>query len=232
MIYRFQYLNLKMALMVIIIGFLLINCAGTKRILITSDTDNVFIKVNEENVGITPVTYVCDFKKEPYIHITAVKEGYHNYSIAIDKKSKYVKLKKLRMSLQVDEAWKVTSVSKATNEWIRIQTNPKLAQDEIWQKLIDSITSAYDNLEQLDPTSGYIRSVRKIRDFIGPKGIYFVSTQFICSISSKDPLTYKLKIVADTRLKTESKETWHPYNRVFKEDAQLIEELQSRLGLK
>ena len=95
------------------------------------------------------------------------------------------------------------------------------------------MTTAYDSLEQLDFQSGYIRSVRQLREFRGgTKGDFIIRTQFLGSISSKTPLTYKFKIRSEKRYKRASSESWEDYPRVFKNDAELIEELQARLGIK
>ena len=91
----------------------------------------------------------------------------------------------------------------------------------------------YDSLEQLDQQSGYLRSSPQIREFPkGPDGPFLVRTQFIGSISTQDPLTYKIKLVAQTRGKHESSESWAEFDRVFAQDAQLVEELQNRMGIK
>ena len=101
--------------------------------------------------------------------------------------------------------------------------------DLVWQKLVDSVTSRYPSLEMIDNASGYMRSVYAVRKFKNPRSEFQVRTRFICSISSKDPLVYKLKIESET---ADVRQDWSPYSRVFKEDAQLVEELQSRLGVK
>ena len=100
----------------------------------------------------------------------------------------------------------------------------------MWQKLIDSVTDAYPSLEQMDMTSGYLRSIASERAFQGGEGDFIIRTQLIAAISSRDPLVYKMKVQSETRLADER--AWEPHDRVFKKDAQLIEELQSRLGAK
>ena len=55
-------------------------------------------------------------------------------------------------------------------------------------------------------------------------------TQFLGSLSSKEPLIYKMMIKAESRWGTIG--DWQPYERVFGKDSDLIEELSNRLGLK
>lgn len=126
----------------------------------------------------------------------------------------------------------LTKNSDAANKWLRVQVDPSLAPDIAWQKLMDSVTSYYPDLEMIDVPSGYIRSVYTTRQFgqAGEKKSFQVRTRFVCTIASLTPLTYKIKI--------ESEEAgppyfnWTPFNRVFNQDQQVIEELQSRLGVK
>jgi len=143
-------------------------------------------------------------------------------------------------------AIQVTTTSEAANNWLRVQVEPSLAPDVVWQKLVDSVTGCYPSLEMVDATSGYMRSVYNMRRF-GDQGSgneFIVRTRFICSISSKSPLVYKLKIESEWSGPAQIKrgglfapdqiiqQDWTPYDRVFKSDAQLVEELQSRLGVK
>jgi hypothetical protein len=142
-------------------------------------------------------------------------------------------------------ALQVTTTSDAANNWLRVQVEPSLAPDVVWQKLVDSVTGCYPSLEMVDATSGYMRSVYNIKRFGQPgSGDQFtVRTRFICSISSKSPLVYKMKIESEWSAPLQVnrglfapqevvQQDWASYDRVFKPDAQLIEELQSRLGVK
>jgi len=128
-------------------------------------------------------------------------------------------------------ALQVTTTSDAANNWLRVQVDPSLAPDVVWQKIVDSVTGCYPSLEMIDAASGYMRSVYTIRTFgkPGSAGAFIVRTRFICSISSKTPLVYKLKIESDW---STPQQDWASYDRVFKQDAQLVEELQNRLGVK
>ena len=82
--------------------------------------------------------------------------------------------------LEEDPAWTTTNESEATNKWLRIPVDPGISHAIAWQKVIDSVTSVYDSLEQLDQTSGYLRSTPRVKEFEkGPEGPFFVRTQFI-----------------------------------------------------
>lgn len=200
---------------------------------ITSEPDNAFIKVNGQNVGNTPVSYQFDFDKGQVYRVNVEKEGFHPYPVRVWKDDVKIKGGNLHLVLQEDPSWNDTTNSQATNRWLRLQVDPTIDQQDTWQKIVDSVTTAYDSLEQLDYQSGYIRSISQKREFSGgPDGDFVIRTQFLGSISSKTPLIYKFKIRSERGSKRGSSERWQPHDRVFKNDAELVEELQARLGIK
>lgn len=205
------------------------SCASTSPISITTEPMGAMVQIDGRNIGAAPASYTLDFDGQPTAVISAVLEGYFPEQVLVTEDSPLIRDGHLRLVMMEDEAWKVTTTSEATNNWMRVQVDDSIATDDVWQKLIDSVTSRYASLEQLDSSSGYVRTVAEIRRFRGPKGTYRVRTQFLCSMSSREPLIYKFKIQADV---TDRSGDWVPYERVFKEDASLIEELRDRLGMK
>jgi len=206
----------------------LVGCA-TPDTNIVSQPQGAEVMINGVNLGTTPIHHQFDFKQTPTSTVVASKPGYHNQQLIITKESSGIHDNQLVIVLPEDEAYKVTTTSDADNAWLRVQVDPSLSPDVVWQKVVDSVTSRFPSLEMLDAASGYMRSVYINQKFNGPDGDYQVRTRFICSISSKTPLVYKLKIESEI---SAGHQDWMPYDRVFKEDAQLVEELQGRLGVK
>src|SRR5277367_2472546 len=66
------------------------------------------------------------------------------------------------------EALQVTKTSDAANNWLRVQVDPSLVPDVAWQKLMDSVTGYYPDLEMIDVPAGYIRSTYTVRQFGQP----------------------------------------------------------------
>ena len=196
---------------------------------IVSKPAGATVAINGVNLGATPIHRQFDFKRTPTFTVVASKTGYLNEELILTKESSGIKDDQLNIVLAEDEAYKVTTMSDAGNNWLRVPVDPSLPPDVVWQKIVDSVTSGYPSLEMIDAVSGYIRSVYSIRRFKGTNGDIQVRTRFICSISSKTPLVYKMKIESEMYVPHQN---WVPYDRVFKEDAQLIEEIQSRLAAK
>jgi hypothetical protein len=204
-------------------------CSSIRPISITSDPTDAMIQIDKTNVGQAPMTTSLDFGRKKQYVLTASKTGYFPQERVLDEKSEPAQNGMLRLVLAEDEAWKVTTTSEATNSWLRLQVDSRIEEDDVWQKLVDSVTSRYSSLEQLDNTSGYMRTIYQIRRFKGPIAEFRVRTRFLCSIASKTPLVYKFRIEAES---SDATGDWVPYARVFKEDAALVEEIQNRLGVK
>jgi len=207
-------------------------CSGVQQLHVTSDPSGAFLKANQQNVGATPLLYEYDTTVQPRFTLTAEKEGYFPESILISPASAAVREGQVKLVLRPNSALQETTTSNATNTWLRVQINPAITADNAWQRIVDIVTTYYDSLEQLDVLSGYIRSTPRERrwDFGDPRGPFFVRTQFLGSISSKEPLVYKFKLKAESRWGNTL--DWLEYDRVFKRDAELIEELTNRLGIK
>jgi len=208
--------------------------AHEKTALITSDPAQALVEIEGIEIGLTPMEFGFDFEDRSRRHVVKLsKPGYFDAAIPVTAQSEGLQSGVINVALDENPAWKVTSESEATNRWLRIAIDPRIPYLSAWQRIIDSVTSVYDSLEQLDQQSGYLRSSSQIREFPkGPDGPFLVRTQFIGSISSQEPLTYKIKLVAQTRGKHESSESWAEFDRVFAQDAQLVEELQNRMGIK
>ena len=205
-----------------------------KTAMIQSQPSLVNVKVGNVELGQTPIEYTFDFaNRNRRYTLEFSKVGYFDKVVSISENSSQLTSGTITAKLEEDPAYTTTAESEATNKWLRIPIDPVINRADTWQKVIDSVTSLYDSLEQLDQASGYLRSTPRIKVFSkGPEGPFFVRTQFIGSISSADPLTYKIKVISKRRLKGESDENWKEFDRVFSEDALLVEELTNRLGLK
>lgn len=202
-------------------------CA-TPATAITTDPSGAFVAINGVGTGTAPVNYTFDFGKQPAYVVKASKTGYFDSSITLTPDGAGIINGVLHLALPRDEAFEQTTTTEATNRWLKVEVAGKMSQADAWQKIVDSVTGRYASIEQMDNSSGYIRSVAIARAFKHPVyGEYTIRTQFLGALSSRDPLIYKMQILSQ---QSTSNGTWNPYDRVFKEDAQLLEELQSRLG--
>lgn len=225
----------QLSFVVLGLAIVLVGCTGRDRSTrITSEPSDAFIIVDGQNVGTTPVSYPFDLKKVQMYPVSAEKQGFRTVTVTVRNGDGKIKRGNLHLVLQEDPAWSETTSSEATNRWLRLQVDSNINAADAWQKIVDSVTTAYDTLEQMDFQSGYIRSVWQSRSFAGgsKEGPFSIKTQFVGTISSKNPLTYKFRISSRKHLDRDSAEKWEPYPRVFRINGELVEELQLRLGIK
>lgn len=221
--------SIAFRLAVLAIASLFASCSSVYQVSVTAEPNGALVAVDGKNAGAAPVNQSFDFGRQRSSVVRATMAGFFAEEIVLDEESPYVAAGRLHLVLVEDPAWKVTTTSEATNNWLRQQVDPNIAGDDVWQKLIDTITNQYSSLEQLDSSSGYVRTIYRVRTFQGRAQPFRVRNRFICTIASREPLVYKLKIEAE---RTDNLGNWEPYDRVFKEDAEMVEELQGRLGIK
>lgn len=209
-----------------------VGCSTVERVQIVSEPPGAFISIDKQNVGKSPVHHEYDAAIVRSFSVTADLEGYFPETVAIDTARVGYLGGLIKLVLRENPAWNETTTCQATNTWLRFQVHESISKDECWQKIIDAVTSAYDTLEQIDPASGYLRSAAYQRAWnVGSSlGSYYVRTQLVGSIASLTPLIYKFQIKSEYRWGNSA--DWKPYERVFKKDAELIEELNNRLGPK
>ena len=188
------------------------------------------VKVNDYQLGQSPQAYTFDFSKSEQYVITASKVGYYDTTTRLTKDSPDAKATAITVTLPPDEAWVATKVSSAANNWQKIPINPRYTKEQMWQRLVNLVTSRYSNIEIMDPSSGYIRVMPLIRTFRHPvRGEFYVRTKFLSAIDTLEPLVIKVRIDSDISHRSGQ---WDPYDRVFREDADLVEEISNVLGAK
>ena len=191
---------------------------------LNSSPPNVNVEINNQEHGLTPMTYEFDFSDRNHSYeIKVSKSGYCDGQMIMNYRSEDLDTGEIIFELEVDPLWVATDWSEATNKWMRISIDSSISFEEAWQKVVDSVTSVYDS-----------RSTPLIREFEACAGEpQYIRTQLIGTVSSKKPFVYKIKLVSTSRLKSQNDElAWKDYDRVFRIDAQLVEELTNRLGVK
>jgi len=186
------------------------------------------ITIDQAKLGKAPVQYHFDFSKKPQYTVTAHLEGHFDKQLQVNKQTQGIAKHQITIALDASEAWAATAPSDATNQWLQIRVNPEFSSEHVWRRMVDSATARYLELEQLNYESGYLRSIYVAKKFPSPKGEFFVRTRFIAAISSQDPLIYKIKVTAEWAFKGGK---WKPYNRIFKEDLAMVEDIRSRFGM-
>ena len=116
--------------------FPLAACSSTRTVAFSSEPPGAMIQIDGKNVGVTPITHPIDFEESPRVIVGAILAGYHTEQLAVDKSTPAVKRAHLNLVLMPDEAWNVTTTCEATNSWMRIQVEPSLDLETVWQKMM------------------------------------------------------------------------------------------------
>ena len=204
-------------------------CAAPEHVVIRSNPPGASVRINGKSLGTTPVEWKTEFDRAPVAVVQASKSGYFSEEIALERASSAMDNGIVNLVLLEDESFKATTTHNATNTWLMVQCDPGIPADEVWQKIVDAVTTRFVHLEQLEPSSGYMRTVHQVHTFQGPNGTYYVRTRLIGNLAARTPLTYKFRIESEN---STDRTHWELYDRIFKEDALLMEELQQRLGVK
>jgi hypothetical protein len=198
--------------------------------MINSNPEGTTVLENGASTGATPRNHTFDYSPHTYCDVTVRKPGYLDMTMQLIADTELAGRGTLIFDLPQDPSWQETTTSQAANQWLRVQVAERITREVMWQTLVDAVSSRYSNIEQLDAGSGYIRSAPIARTYKHPtKGDFIIRTQFLGSISTNQPLVYKMKIQGEY---SEHPGQWIPFERIFSGDQQLIDELQSRLGLK
>ena len=211
------------------------------------------ITVDGAPVGNTPTSYKFDFHKQDIYKVELKQEGLITQHLDVDRgyvEKVYVSTigaetvgtavptrVESRVAMEEDPSFRDTSASRATNTWLQIQTNPEFDPGEIWQKVVSMVTSKYDTIDVMDVASGYIRTPAQSRVYRAQTKAmpWSIRTQYFCSIQSRLPLIYKIKVkseIAEPYYESQFEQhrnRWKPYDLVFRNDAELIEEMYETL---
>jgi hypothetical protein len=204
-------------------------CASDEKMII-SDPAGAAVSINGQPAGITPLKYTFDFSRRSKYEVAVTMDGYIGVDRVIYSETPVADESQLRYELEQDPAWAETAVSDAANQWQQINISPDYNKQTMWPAIVQSVTARYSGIELMDPSSCYIRTLPNVKTYKTSTGEdNSLRTYLVGSMYSASPLIYQVKIVSE---RTDGSGNWVPWQRVFREDAELIEELQQRLGIK
>ena len=224
-----------------------------REVVFISRPSGVTITVDGVAVGSTPSSYKFDFHKQTIYKVEMKRDGMITQHLDVDRG--YVEKVfhstmgaettgmeiptrvESKITMEDDPSFRETSSSRATNTWLQIQTNPEFDPGEVWQKVVSMVTSKYDTIEVMDVASGYIRTSPQTRVYHAQTRAkpWSIRTQYFCSIQSKTPLVYKIKVKSEIAepyyesRREQHRNRWDYYELVFRNDAELIEEMYEAL---
>jgi hypothetical protein len=116
--------------------------------------------VNEQFVGIAPVTVDLKVEKYGVMKARAEKDGCVAWITQFSKDQKQT----VMLRLEEDEAVRQTVVSDIANKWLTLDPAATggpgkiIDEGEAWKKIVSIVTDNFTEIEQLDRSSFYLRS--------------------------------------------------------------------------
>lgn len=147
--------------------------------------------------------------------------------------------------LRTDEAYSstISTLSDKANINFVINTSPARTEEESWKLLTSIITSRFDEVEQMDMQTGYLKTNWILKSF-GPKDAPTnkIRTRVIIKRSSVAPLVYTLKICSEClsedytrgmkdilKISAKDDQEFMEWDRILNIYNDLISEVQSRM---
>ncbi len=175
----------------------------------------------------TPFKYKFDFTTNQKYALVFNAEGFFEEEFVVEPSLPSLKKGEVVVNLTPSPLWAATSASPATNNWIQILVGPELDARKSWQIMIDAVVKRSSNIMELNYESGYLQTKYTVKKFDTRNGEFLLRCQLIANLVSSEPLIYRIKDVSEW---SGNGVQWHPYNRILNEHAEMITEIQDRLG--
>ena len=92
--------------------------------------------------------------------------------------------------------------------------------------MVDTVIKRSMSVKELNYEAGYLHTMYTVKKFTTVNGEFLLRCQLIATLVANDPLIYRIKDVAEW---SGNGVNWYPYNRILKEHASMVQEIQDRL---
>jgi len=192
------------------------------------------VSVDGKFIGVAPVTVDLKIPVNGSVATTEKEGALGLWPALFDKSQKGAVV----IRLEEDQAYKQTIVSDVANKWQTIEPSTQIDEDEAWKKIISIVTDNFNDIEQLDRASFYMRTAWKVRRFA-----YSVTRQrMVIKRGVAEDLTVKVQIesqvhyLSPTAAGTSAQnappprdDDYEQSNRVFAADADTLKILREQL---
>lgn len=165
-------------------------CLAQKTKTINVVPDNAKIILNGAEVG--QGSYQLTIGRQDYVMLRLTAPGYVDRVVRVYKTDKR---KSLTFSLEVDDSYSASEVSSdLANKNMTVNVRPELDSNEVWKRLIITISDLFPNLEVNDKSAGWIRSAWEVQRF----GYVTIRTRIeVKERMGQDNLCYRVKLMSE-----------------------------------
>lgn len=192
------------------------------------------IKVNGKEVGTSQ--YTLKLVKGGEAKIEVEKKGYVGYATTLYnndneiKPPSFIAITQGSSEFPEDESFTSSTESDLANRDFVLSTPEGMSEEDAWRIVAQIIQTYFDELEQIDRETGYLRTAWVYKSYANRT----VRTRVILKINNREPLKYSLKISSEensdkSKLDSRDDDDYKAWDRVLNQYKELISEMQSRL---
>lgn len=181
---------------------------------------------DHESPDVTPFNHVFDFKNKKEYKLLIKKEGYFQKEFTVSEQLASLDEGQVRIKLAPSPLWEATTSSPTTNNWVQVLVGEGLDSKAAWQIMVDAVIKRSVSVKELNYEAGYLQTKYTIKKFDTVNGEFLLRCQMIATLVSTDPLIYRIKDVAEW---SGNGVNWFLYNRILKEHASMLQEIEDRL---
>lgn len=152
--------------------------------------DNAKIIMNGAEVG--QGTYDLTMGRQDYVMLRLTAPGYIERVVRVYKTDKR---KSITFNLELDDSYSASEVSSdLANKNMTVNVRPDLNPDDVWKRLIITISDLFPNLEVNDKSAGWIRSAWEVQRF----GYVTVRTRIeVKERLGQDNICYRVRLMSE-----------------------------------
>ena len=103
---------------------LLCACHRSVRLSVTTEPSDAIVQLDDRTLGRAPTSATLELDSRRSYVVSAHREGYFAEERVVAKDSIEIKEGHIRLVMMQDPSWASTTVSKATNQWMRVEIDP------------------------------------------------------------------------------------------------------------
>ncbi len=202
---------------------------AAKKITIKTIPESAQIWIDGQHVGTG--TYQVKFDKNNEFYLVSVlAPGYIGRRYRLLKSNPQ---KTVVYTLPKSEAYEASSsgedIGVEPNKWMDITCRKGLKEDVIWKRLMNVVTSYFDNVEVRDKSAGWIKTGWAINKF--RYETVRTRLEIRMSFTDEDVVSYRARIITEIKDNDcKGSNCYNKYERTMRRYEPMIQELQTSVG--
>jgi hypothetical protein len=196
--------------------------------------DGAVIRINGKEVGKSE--YTLKISKGSSAKLEVEKPGFVTYLTTLHNTDEevapppFIALTEGSNEFPEDESFTASSESDIANTDFVLTVPSHLSENQAWSIVAQIVQAYFDELEQIDQTTGYLRSAWVYKRYASRA----VRTRVIVKMNNRNPLKYSIKISSEENndpltLDSRDDDDYKAWDRVLTQYKEIVSEAQARL---